>query len=73
MVCTQLSRFRESLFFRDTTDNLEHDAKSRLSIPVPSSEKFMTEIIRLKKLTLLIVHSPYSMAYEVPFTESLLI
>ena len=39
----------EILFSRDTIDNQEHDAKNRLSIPVPSSEKLMAEVIRLKK------------------------
>ena len=38
-------------FFLDNRDHQEHDAKSRLSIPVPSSQKLMAEIIRLKKLT----------------------
>ena len=41
-----------SLFFWDTRDNLEHDAKHRLSIPGPSPEKLMAEIDRLKNLTL---------------------
>ena len=40
---------KKSLFFRDTRDNQELDAKNRLSIPVPSSEKPLAEIHELKK------------------------
>ena len=40
---------KKPLFFRDTRDNQEHDAKNRLSLPGPSPEKLMAEIIRLKK------------------------
>ena len=42
--------FREkSIIFRDTTDNQEHDAKNRLSIPSPSSEKPVAEVLSVKK------------------------
>ena len=41
---------KKYLFFRDTRDNPEHDAKNRLSIPRPSPEKLMAEIDRLKKI-----------------------
>ena len=41
---------KKYLFFRDTRDNSEHDAKNRLSIPRPSPEKLMAEIDRLKKI-----------------------
>ena len=45
-----IDHFREkSLFFQDTRDNQEYDAENRLSLPGPSSEKLMAEIIRLKK------------------------
>ena len=37
------------LFFRETRDNQEHDAKIRLPIPGPSLEKLVAEIIPLKK------------------------
>ena len=40
---------KKSLFFWDTRDNQEHDAKNRLLIPGPSPEKLMAEIARLKK------------------------
>ena len=40
------------MIFRDTTDKLEHDAKNRLSIPSPSSEKPVAEIDQLKKTDL---------------------
>ena len=40
---------RISLFFLDTRSNQEHDAKNRLSIPGPSPEKPVAEIIPLKK------------------------
>jgi len=40
---------KKSLFFRDTRDNPEHDARNCLSIPVPSAEKSLAEIIRLKE------------------------
>ena len=39
----------KSLFFRDIGDNQEHGTKNRLSIPIPSSEKPLAEIIRLKE------------------------
>jgi len=39
----------KSLFVRDIRDNQEHDTKNRLSIPIPSSEKPLAEIIRLKE------------------------
>ena len=45
-----IGHFRKmSLFFRDTRNDQEHDVKTRLSIRVPSSEKPLAEIIRLKK------------------------
>ena len=45
-----MGHFRKKpLFFGGTRDNQEHVAKSRLSIPVPSPEKLMAEIARLKK------------------------
>ena len=40
---------KKSLFFRDTRDHQEHDAKNRLSIPTTSSEKPLAEIISVKK------------------------
>ena len=40
---------KKTLFFRDTRDHQEHDTKNRLSIPAPSSEKPLAEIIPLKK------------------------
>ena len=40
---------KKSLFFRDTRENQEYDAKNRLSIPSPSPEKPVAEIARLKK------------------------
>ena len=44
---------KKSLFFRDTRDNQEHDAKNRLSIPGPSPEELLAEVLSLKrKLTL---------------------
>ena len=43
---------KKSLFFRDTRDNQEYDAKNRLSIPSPSPEKLVAEIARLKKTDL---------------------
>ena len=39
----------KSLFFRDTRDNQEHDTKTRLSIPGPSPEELVAEIIPLKR------------------------
>ena len=39
---------KKSIIFRDTTDNQEHDAKNRLLIPGPSSEKPVAEIHQLK-------------------------
>ena len=49
-----IDHFREkSLFFRDTRDNTEHDAKNRLSISITSFEKTLAEIVSVKqKLTL---------------------
>ena len=45
-----INHFRKkSLFFWDTRDNQEYDAKTRLLIPRPSPEKFMAEIDRLKE------------------------
>ena len=42
--------FREKcIVFRDTRDHQEHDAKNRLLIPGPSSEKPVAEIHQLKK------------------------
>ena len=45
----QVSRDRpfleKTIVFRDRKDNQEHDAKVRLSIPSPSSEKLKAEII----------------------------
>ena len=40
---------KKSLFFRDTRDHQEHDAKNRLSIPTTRSEKPLAEIISVKK------------------------
>ena len=40
---------KKSLFFWDTRDNQEYDAKNRLLIPGPSPEKLMAEIDRLKE------------------------
>ena len=40
---------KKSLFFRDTRDHPEHDAKNRLSLPSPSPEKPLAEIHQLKK------------------------
>ena len=40
---------KKSLFCWDTSDHQEHDAKNRLSIPIPSPEKLLAEIDRLKK------------------------
>ena len=48
-----IDHFRKKcLFFRDTRDHQEHDAKNRLSIPSPSPEKPLAEITRLKKTDL---------------------
>ena len=45
-----MDHFREeSLFFRDTRNYQEHDAKNRLSISGPSREKPVVEIIPLKR------------------------
>ena len=41
---------KKSLFFQDTRDHQEHDAKNLLSIPGPSSEKPVAEIARIKKI-----------------------
>ena len=47
---------KKSLFFQDTRDNQEYDAKNRLSIPGPSPEKLMAEVYSFKKkLTLEVV------------------
>jgi len=43
---------KKSIIIRDTTDNQEHDAKKRLLIPGPSSEKPVAEIAQLKKTDL---------------------
>ena len=40
---------KKSIIFRDTRDHHEHDAKNRLLIPGPSSEKPVAEIHQLKK------------------------
>ena len=40
---------KKCLFFRDTRDNQEHDAKNRLSIPGHSPEKLLAEVLSLKK------------------------
>ena len=45
-----IGHFRtKSLFFWDTRDNQDYDAKNRLLIPGPSPEKLMAEIDRLKE------------------------
>ena len=45
-----IGHFRKKiLFFRDTREHPEHDAKNRLSISSPSSEKPLAEIHELKK------------------------
>ena len=41
----------KTIVFRDIRDRLEQDAKVRLSIPSPSSEKLKAEIIQLKNMT----------------------
>ena len=46
---------KKSLFFRDTRDHQEHDAKNRLSIPTTSSEKPLAEIISVKKKLTLVM------------------
>ena len=44
---------KKSLFFRDTREHPEHDAKNRLSISITGSEKTLAEIESVKrKLTL---------------------
>ena len=43
---------KKSLFFRDTRDHSEHDAKNRLPLPSPSPEKPLAEIDQLKKTDL---------------------
>ena len=43
---------KKAIVFRDTRDHQEHDAKNRLSIPSPSSEKPVAEIDQLKKTDL---------------------
>ena len=40
---------KKSLFFRDTREHLEHDAKNRLWISITSSEKTLAEIESVKK------------------------
>ena len=40
---------KKSLFFRDTREHPEHDAKNRLSLPSSSPEKLLAEIHELKK------------------------
>ena len=40
---------KKSLFFQDTRDNQEHDAKNRLSLFSPSLEKPVAEIDQLKE------------------------
>ena len=48
-----IDHFREKcIVFRDTRDHQEHDAKNRLLIPGPSSEKPLAEIHELKKIDL---------------------
>ena len=47
---------KKSLFFRDTREHPEHDAKNRLSSPSPSPEKLLAEIHELKKTDLSITH-----------------
>ena len=45
---------KKTLFFRDTRDNREYDAKTRLSISITSFEKTLAEIVSVKiKLTLI--------------------
>ena len=39
----------KSLFFQDTRDHQEHDAKNHLSIPGPSPENLMAEVLSLKR------------------------
>ena len=41
--------WKKSLFFRDTRHNQQHDAKNRLSISSPSSEKLLAEVESVKK------------------------
>ena len=44
---------KKFLFFRDTREHPEHDAKNRLSISITGSEKTLAEIESVKrKLTL---------------------
>ena len=45
---------KKSLFFRDTREHPEHDAKNRLWISITSSEKTLAEIASVKKKTDLI-------------------
>ena len=40
---------KKTLFFQDTRDNQEHDAKNRLSLFSPSLEKPVAEIDQLKE------------------------
>ena len=39
---------KKTLFFRDTREHPEHDAKNRLSLPSPSPEKPLAKIDDLK-------------------------
>ena len=41
--------WKKSLFFRDTRENPEHDAKNRLSISITGSEKTLAEIESVKR------------------------
>ena len=64
MICTYFQGLNptlgKSLFFRDTRNHPEHDAKNRLSLPSPSPEKPLAEIDQLKKPTLVKVKGPSS-------------
>ena len=46
---------KKSLFFRDTRDNQEYDAKNRLSIPGLSPEKPLAEVISDKRKPTLVL------------------
>jgi len=46
------SFWKKSLFFRDTTDHQELDAKTRLSIPITSFENTLAEVVSVKKTDL---------------------
>ena len=41
--------WKKSIIFRDTREHQEHDTKIRLSIPSPSSEKPLAEVLSVKK------------------------